>query len=146
MSGSSVDAEDRVWFFRKGPDPVQVYTADGDFVRSWGKGLFVNPHHLRIDYEGNIWVADFGLHVVQKFTPDGKLLKTLGVRGERVRDESHFDMPTDMAITPSGDIFVTDGYGGGSQRVVHLNKDGKVVKSFGGAGTKPDQFVPVSKQ
>jgi len=142
VSGLSVDAEDRVWFFRKGPDPVQVYTADGDFVRSWGKGLFDNPHHLRIDHEGHIWVADFGLHVVQKFTPEGKLLLTLGVRGERGRDETHFDMPTDMAITPSGDVFVTDGYGGGgSQRVVHLNKDGKFVKSFGGAGTKPGQFV-----
>src|SRR5262249_54289455 len=46
VSGMAVDAEDRVWFFRKGPDPVQVYTADGEFVRTWGKGMFENPHHL----------------------------------------------------------------------------------------------------
>src|SRR5262245_54343566 len=66
VSGLSVDAEDRVWFFRKGPDPVQVYAADGTFIRTWGRDRFLNPHHLRIDHEGNVWVADFGLHVVQK--------------------------------------------------------------------------------
>ena len=139
VSGLAVDAQDQVWFFRKGPDPVQVYTAGGDFVRTWGKDMFVNPHHLRIDHEGNVWVADFGLHVVQKFTPDGQLLMALGVRGEKGEDEAHFNMPTDMAITPAGDIFVTDGYG--NRRVVHFTKEGKFVKAFGTAGTTPGQFV-----
>lgn len=141
VSGLAVDAKDQVWFFRRGPDPVQVYTAEGDFVRTWGKDQFINPHHLRIDHEGNIWVVDFGLHIVQKFTPEGELLMTLGVRGEKATDETHFNMPTDVAITKSGDIFVTDGYGrGGTQRVVHLTKDGKFVKAFGSAGPKPGQF------
>lgn len=139
VSGLAVDAKDNVWFFRKGPDPVQVYTADGDFVRSWGKGLFENPHHLRIDHEGNIWVADFGLHIVQKFTPEGKELMTLGVRGEKGNDAQHFNMPTDMAITPTGDIFVTDGYG--NRRVVHFDKKGTFIKAFGEEGPKPGQFV-----
>jgi len=139
VSGLAVDAEDRIWFFRKGPDPVQVYTADGDFVRTWGKGMFESPHHLRIDREGHVWVADFGLHVVQKFTPEGELLLTLGVRGEKGSDEKHFNMPTDMAITRSGDVFVTDGYG--NRRVVHFTKEGKFLKAFGAAGPKPGQFV-----
>jgi hypothetical protein len=86
VSGLVIGSKDQVWFFRKGPDPVQVYTADGKFVRSWGKGLFSNPHHLRIGPAGNVWVADFGLHVVQKFTPEGKLLQTLGIRGEEGDD------------------------------------------------------------
>jgi len=142
VSGMAIDAEDQVWFFRKGPDPVQVYTAEGDFVRTWGKDQFINPHHLRIDHEGNVWVADFGQHIVQKYTPEGEHLMTLGVRGEKGTDETHFNMPTDMAITKSGDIFVTDGYGGGgTQRVVHFTKDGTFVKSFGSAGTTPGQFV-----
>ena len=132
VSGLAVDDQDQVWFFRKGPDPVQVYTADGDFVRTWGKDQFINPHHLRIDHDGNIWVADFGLHIVQKFSPEGEELMTLGIRGEKGTDERHFNMPTDMAITKSGDIFVTDGYGrGGTQRVVHFTKDGGFVKAFG---------------
>jgi len=139
VSGLAVDGEDRVWFFRQGPDPVQCYTAAGEFVRTWGRDQFVNPHQLRIDPEGNIWVADFGLHIVQKYTPEGQLLMTLGVRGEKGQDDRHFNMPTDMAITKSGDIFVTDGYG--NRRVAHFDKNGKYLKTFGEAGPKPGQFV-----
>lgn len=111
VSGLAVDAKDQVWFFQKGPDPVQVYTADGVFVRTWGRDQFVQPHHLRIGPKGNVWLADFGLHVVQEFTPEGKLLRTIGVRGEQGEDETHLNKPTDMAITAAGDIFITDGYG-----------------------------------
>jgi len=139
VSGLAIDDKDQVWFFKKGDDPVQVYTTDGKFVRSWGKDMFVQPHHLRIDHEGNIWVADFGQHIVQKFTPEGKLLQTLGVKGEEGKDETHFNKPTDMAITPAGDIFITDGYG--NRRVVHFDKDGKYVKEWGGYGTEPGKFV-----
>ncbi len=139
VSGLAVDAQDNVWFFRKGPDPVQVYTADGAFVRTWGQGVFVDPHQLRIDREGNVWVADFGQHIVQKYTPEGKLLMTLGTPGESGDDESHFFRPTDMAIAPAGDIFVTDGYG--NRRVVHFNEQGRYLKSWGTYGSKPGQFV-----
>ena len=139
VSGLAIDKEDRVWFFRKGPDPVQVYTADGDFVRTWGKGMFENPHQLRIDHEGNVWVADFGSHVVIKFDQEGKVLLTLGTKGEKGEDATHFNMPTDMAITPTGEIFVTDGYG--NRRVVHFGADGKFIKAFGTAGPGPGQFV-----
>ncbi len=139
VSGLAIDDKEQVWIFKKGADPVQVYTADGKFVQSWGQGMFDNPHQLRIDHEGNIWVADFGLHVVQKFTPEGRLLLTLGVRGEKGKDETHFNMPTDMAITPNGDIFVTDGYG--NRRVVHFDKNGKYIKEWGGYGTEPGKFV-----
>lgn len=138
VSGLAIDDKDQVWFFKKGPDPVQVYAADGTFVRTWGKDMFVNPHQLRI-HEGNIWVTDFGQHIVQKFTPEGELLQTLGVRGESGQDETHFFRPTDMAITESGDIFVTDGYG--NRRVVHLDKDGKFINAWGEYGSKPGQFV-----
>lgn len=139
VSGLAIDSQDQVWFFRKGPDPVQCYTADGKFVRTWGKGDFSSPHHLRIDNEGNIWVADFGLHIVQKYTPEGKLLMTLGEKGKKGEDDSHFNMPTDMAITPSGDIFVSDGYG--NRRIVHFDKQGKFIKTFGQAGPAGGQFV-----
>ena len=139
VSGLAIDSKDQVWFFRKGLDPVQVYTTDGRFVHSWGKGRFVNPHHLRIDHEGNIWLADFGLHIVQKYTPQGKLLMTLGVKGEKGNDERHFNMPTDMAIARSGDIFVTDGYG--NRRIVHFNREGKFIKAWGEYGSKPGQFI-----
>ncbi len=121
VSGLAVDNKNQVWFFRRGSNPIQVYAADGTFVRTWGEDQFITPHHLRIDHEGHIWVTDLGLHVVQKFTPEGDLLLTLGVRGEKGEDEMHFNMPTDVAITKSGDIFVTDGYG--NRRIVHFDKN-----------------------
>jgi 6-bladed beta-propeller/NHL repeat len=139
VSGIAIDNKNQVWVFNRGEDPVQVYTTDGEFVRTWGKGDFSNPHQIRIGPAGNVWVADFGLHTVQKFTPQGELLMTLGVRGEKGDDETHFNMPTDMAVTPAGDIFVTDGYG--NRRVVHFDKDGRFVKSWGEYGSGPGQFV-----
>lgn len=139
VSGMAIDAKQQIWLFKKGPNPVQVYTADGQFVRTWGKGQFVDPHQLRIDHEGNIWLADFGQHVVQKYTPDGELLLMLGTRGESGQDNSHFNRPTDVAVTPSGDIFITDGYG--NRRIVHFDKDGNFIKTWGEYGSEPGQFV-----
>jgi hypothetical protein len=139
VSGLAIDDKEQIWLFTKGPDPVQVYTADGKFVRTWGKESFVDPHHLRIDRAGNIWVADFGQHIVQKYTPEGKLLLTLGTRGQSGEDATHFKGPTDMAITPEGDVFVSDGYG--NRRIVHFDKQGKFVKAWGTYGSKPGQFV-----
>jgi len=139
VSGLAIDKDDNVWFFRKGPDPVQVYAADGTFIRSWGKGEFDSPHQMRIDHEGNIWLADFGQHVIEKYTPEGKRLMTLGTRGESGDDETHFFRPTDMAITPTGDIFVTDGYG--NRRIVHFDKAGNFIKQWGEYGTTPGKFV-----
>lgn len=139
VSGIAIDANEHIWMFRKGPDPIQVYATDGTFVRTWGKALFVDPHQLRIDADGNVWVADFGQHIVQKFTPEGELLLTLGVRGESGEDESHFYRPTDMIVAPSGDVFVTDGYG--NRRIVHLDKDGNFIKAWGSFGSEPGQFV-----
>ena len=139
VSGLAVDKHDQVWLFRKSDDPVQVYTAEGDFVRTWGKGQFSQPHQLRIDHDGNIWVADFGLHIVQKFTPEGQLLQTLGVRGEAGEDQTHFNMPTDMAVASNGDVFVTDGYG--NRRIVHFDKEGNFIKAWGGSGSGAGKFV-----
>jgi len=139
VSGMALDKDENIWLFNKGEDPVQVYRPDGTFVKTWGKGMFDQPHQLRIDHEGNVWVADFGHHIVQKFDPDGKLLLTIGVRDESGNDESHFYRPTDMAIAPNGDVFVTDGYG--NRRVVHLDKEGNFIKQWGVYGSEPGQFV-----
>ncbi|MDA0833431.1 MAG: peptidyl-alpha-hydroxyglycine alpha-amidating lyase family protein [Planctomycetota bacterium] len=139
VAGIAVDADDNIWVLQRGDDPIQIYRPDGTFVRTWGKGMFIGPHQLRIDREGNVWVADFRAHVIQKFTPEGELLLTLGTREQSGEDESHFYRPTDMAITPAGDIFVTDGYG--NRRVVHFDKTGKFIKTWGKYGTKPGEFV-----
>ncbi|MEZ6045201.1 MAG: peptidyl-alpha-hydroxyglycine alpha-amidating lyase family protein [Planctomycetaceae bacterium] len=139
VSGMALDKEGNIWLFNKGEDPVQCYQPDGTFVRTWGKGDFQDPHHIRIDHEGSIWVADFGLHLVQKYTPDGELLFQLGEKGVSGEDQTHFNRPTDMVISPAGDIFVTDGYG--NRRVVHFDSEGKFVKAWGTYGTGRGQFV-----
>ena len=104
----AVDAQDRVYLFTRANPPVQVFDADGNFVRSWGQDLFKSAHHIKIDSEGNVWLADIGLHIVRKCSPDGKLLLTLGTPGVEGCDEKRLNMPTDMAITPAGDVFVAD--------------------------------------
>lgn len=139
VSGLAIDKDDQVWVCRKATNPVRVYRADGTFVRSFGGDDFVQPHHLRIDPDGNIWVADFGRHILQKFAPKGQLMMTLGVEGESGEDETHFNKPTDIAIAKDGDLFVTDGYG--NRRIVHLDKNGRFIKAWGNYGSGPGQFI-----
>ncbi len=139
VAGMAVDGDDNIWVLQRGENPIQIYKPDGTFVRTWGKGMFIGPHQLRIDPEGNVWVADFRAHVIQKFTPEGELLLTLGTREQPGEDESHFYRPTDMTFTPTGDIFITDGYG--NRRVVHFDKQGKFIKAWGKYGVKPGEFV-----
>jgi streptogramin lyase len=138
VSGIAVDRKDQVYVYTRGTPPVQVYDAAGNFIRSWGEDTIKSAHHIKIDPEGNVWTADIGYHTVQKFTPEGKLLLTLGTKGVPGRDASHFNMPTDMAITRTGDIFVSDGYG--NARIAHFDKAGKFIKEWGELGSKPGQF------
>jgi hypothetical protein len=138
VSGIAVDAKDQVYVFTRGTPPIQVYDTNGKYLRGWGQDVVKSAHHVKIDHEGNVWASDIGYHVVHKFTPEGKLLMTLGTKDKPGRDPTHFDKPTDVAVTPSGDIFVADGYG--NARVVHFDKNGKYVKEWGELGSKPGQF------
>lgn len=138
MPGITVDAKDNVYIFTRAQPPVQVYDPSGKYLRGWGGKNVKSAHHIRVDPEGNIWIADVGNHVVEKYTPDGKLLMTLGTKGKAGRDEKHFNRPTDMAITPSGDIYISDGYG--NARVVHCDGTGKFINTWGELGALPGQF------
>ncbi|MFG0263404.1 MAG: peptidyl-alpha-hydroxyglycine alpha-amidating lyase family protein [Novipirellula sp. JB048] len=134
----AVDQHDHVYVFTRAKPPIQVYTTDGKLVRSWGEDTIESAHHLKIDDEGNVWVADIGLHVIRKFSPEGKVLLTIGTPGVSGDDQTHLDKPTDMAIAANGDVFVSDGYG--NNRVVHFDAKGNFIKAWGSLGTGPDQF------
>lgn len=138
VPGIAVDRQDNVWVFTRTNNPVQVYSADGKFIRAWGDGVISNAHHLKIDRAGNIWLSDVGLHVVRKFSPEGKVLQTFGVPGEKGEDTQRLNMPTDVALAPSGDVFISDGYG--NNRVVHFDKSGKFIRAWGTLGTGPQHF------
>jgi sugar lactone lactonase YvrE len=138
MSGVAVDAQDDVWVLARSNPPVRVYKPNGRFTRAWGTGLLDTPHQLKLDRQGNVWLVDSGNHVVLRCTAEGKVTRTLGTRGEAGCDERHFNRPADVVITPEGDVFVADGYG--NSRVVHFDKNGIFVKSWGRLGTEPGEF------
>jgi len=141
--GIAVNGKDEIFAFTRGTPPVQVYDASGKFLRSWGEGLFKIAHSIKTDAEGNLWIGDIGLHTIQKYSPDGKLLLTLGTPGKPGCDSTHFNMPTDAIVAPNGDIFVTDGYV--NARVVHFDRTGKYLKDWGKLGSRPGEFsVPHS--
>lgn len=136
--GVAVDKQDQIWIFTRAKPPVQVYRPDGKLVRTWGSDLVANAHQIKFDRDGNVWLVDVTKHVVMQCTPEGKLLRTLGTPGESGCDERHFYKPTDVAITPDGQLFISDGYG--NARIVHFDRQGKFVKAWGKLGTAPGEF------
>jgi sugar lactone lactonase YvrE len=138
MAGIAVGRNDEIWTFNRGKTPVQVFSADGRLLRSWGEGQFREPHQVRIDRQGNVWLVDSGLNCVRKYTSEGKLLLTLGTPGEPGEDSTHMNRPTDVAVTSEGELFVTDGYG--NNRIVHFDKAGQFVAAWGSVGTEPGQI------
>jgi DNA-binding beta-propeller fold protein YncE len=139
MPGITLDSRDQVYIFTRSRPAVQVYKTDGTFVRAWDSGDSSGAHYIRIDPEGNVWTANIVDHVVRKHSPEGKLLLTLGEPSVAGADQGHFDKPTDMVVLPSGEIFVTDGYG--NRRVVHFDANGRYVKEWGQEGNEPGQFA-----
>ncbi len=137
-SAIAIDSHDHVYLFTRAKPPVQVYDAAGRLLRAWDHPLIRLAHGLRLDCKGHVWVTDVANHVVIEFTPEGKLLRTLGTPGVPGEDRTHFNRPTDVAISPSGDVFVTDGYG--NNRVVHFDRHGKFVKAWGRMGIGPGEF------
>ena len=133
--------------------PILKFDASGNLVKSFGAGLFVRPHGIHIDAEGNVWVTDGegpdGVdptrdgkgHQVFKFSPDGELLMTLGTAGVAGDGPDEFNKPSAVVVAPNGDIFVGDGHGGDSNaRIVKFSKDGTFIKTWGKPGTAPGDF------
>ena len=121
--------------------PILKYNAAGKLLASWGTKMFIFPHGATVDRDGNLWVTDArgenGIgHQVFKFSPDGKVLMTLGQAGVSGSTPDLFDQPTDVLVAPSGDIFVTDSHRNGkNNRVVRFTKDGKYIKEWGKKGS-----------
>ena len=95
-------------------------------------------HSVRVDPQGNIWVVDAAGHVIYKLNPEGKEIMRLGTKGTSGTSSTTFTLPTDIAFAPSGDLYVTDGYG--SARVVKFTRDGKYILQWGTRGAGPGQF------
>ena len=127
--------------------PILKFDQSGTLVKSFGGGMFVFPHGIAVDKDGNIWVTDGQGrdgkgHQVFKFSPDGEVLMTLGKAGVAGDGPDTFNQPDDVAIAPNGDIFVSDGHtpAMGNARVMKFAKDGKFIKQWGKHGSGPGEF------
>jgi hypothetical protein len=144
-------AQKRGWE-RRWHHSIIVVDRDGKLVQEWAQWekLFGQqpcgrgPHKIKMspyDPEKHVWLIDDQLHVIYKFTYDGKLVMTLGTLGRRGRDGGKaFDRPTDIAWLPDGTFFVSDGYGG--TRVAKFAKDGTFLKDWGGPPKDPSNPGP----
>jgi DNA-binding beta-propeller fold protein YncE len=127
-------------------DPILKFDANGKLVKSFGGGMFVFPHGIFVDRQGNVWVTDgqgrgSQGHQVIKFSPNGRELMRLGAAGVAGNNPYNFNMPSDVLVAPNGDIFVADGHGGESNnRIVKFDKNGKYIKEWGYKGSAPGQF------
>ena len=140
----------------KNVETIFKFDPKGNIVKRFGRGLFVWPHGLFVDKEGNVWVTDAASqpavdmaakggvkagHQVFKFSPDGKILMKFGEAGVRGSDQNHFTSPSSVAVAANGDIFIADGHEvNGNNRVVKLSKDGKFIKAWGKTGYGPGEF------
>ena len=95
-------------------------------------------HSVRVDPDGNVWAVDATGHVVYKMNPQGKVIMRLGQQGVSGIGPNNFNLPTDVAFAPNGDVYVSDGYG--NPRVVKYSRDGKYLLQWGSRGTGPGQF------
>jgi DNA-binding beta-propeller fold protein YncE len=141
-TGVDVDSKDNVYVFHRNDEmPIMAFDKNGTFIRAWGKGMFQTTHFLKTDRDGNVWVTDRGAMTAHKFSPDGKPLLTIGVKGMKGDNESkeYYNGMADLVVAKNGDIFIADGEGPNT-RVVKLSKDGKFIKWWGGKGTAPGQF------
>ena len=121
--------------------PILKYNATGKLLASFGQGMLIFPHGGTVDRDGNLWMTDAGSaagkgHQAIKFSPDGKVLLTLGKAGVSGSGPDLFDQPTDVVEAPNGDLFVTDSHRNGkNNRVMHFTRDGKFIKEWGTKGT-----------
>ena len=140
VASVATDSRDRIYVFNRGAHPMIVLDRDGNFITSWGEGLFQRAHGLHIDAEDCLYCTDDGDHTVRKCTTDGKVLLTIGIPGKPAPFMSGepFHRCTHTALSPKGEIYVSDGYG---NACVHkFTPDGKHLMTWGESGSDPGQF------
>jgi sugar lactone lactonase YvrE len=147
-------------------DPIVKLDPSGKTVASFGAGQIIWPHGMDVDRQGNVWIADARAaskdelskfpnaagkgHTVIKFSPQGKVLLTLGTPGQAGNPPTHFTEPNDVLVAPDGSIFVGESHNaqfedkpGGPNAIGRISKfapDGKFIKSWGAWGFGNSEF------
>jgi DNA-binding beta-propeller fold protein YncE len=149
--GVGVDAQDNVYLFTRRQSRVLVYSREGAFLHAWGEDLFTTrTHGLTVGPDNRVYCVDEGNHCIYVFTPTGDLLLTIGTPGvaaetgydgrtlESIRGGPPFNRPTNLAVAPSGELYVTDGYG--NCKVHRFAATGDLIQSWGEAGSGAGRF------
>ena len=149
--GTATDSRDRVYVFNRGGHPIIIFEPDGTFVKTWGEGEFTRPHGISVGPDDVLYLSDDSDHTVRKYTPDGERLLTLGTSGQPsdtgvsnadyrtiTQGKGPFNLPTNLALSSDGEMYVTDGYG--NARVHKFTPDGTLLFSWGEPGDGPGQF------
>ena len=143
-------------------NPVHKFDETGTEIRSFGGAMFVWPHGIHVDREGNVWVADSRApsaddldkfpaekdkgSVVVKFSPEGKVLMTLGKPGVRGNPPEALTDPTDLVTDPgNGDVYVAESHTDVTApnlvgRISVFDRNGKFLRTIGKTGTGPGEF------
>ena len=144
-SGVAINSKGNIFVLSRGPNPLMEFDPAGKFIRGFGDGFFDRPHGLRIDAQDNIWTTDVASHVVYKMSPQGRIQLVLGNKG--AAGEFHpyghlrlLNEPNDVAVAPSGEIYVVQGHGRAEPRVLKFDRDGNFIKAWGKKGKGPGEF------
>ena len=145
-------------------DPIFKFDRNtGEVLANFGGGVMVTPHGIHVDADGNVWVTDFvgneaGTkgHQVHKFSPDGKLLMSLGTPGQAGSGPNQFNQPNDVITGPDGSIYVSDGHSGqgmitnqameegraagATARIIKFAPDGTRIREWGQIGVRHGEF------
>ena len=142
-------------------NPIHHFDESGKEIRSFGGGMFVWPHGIHVDRDGNVWVADARVprpeelqqfpdekdkgSVVVKFSPQGEVLLVLGTFGVEGNPPDALTDPTDVVTDSNGDIYVAESHMNVEDpnlvgRISVFDKTGKFLRTIGKTGTGPGEF------
>lgn len=151
VSSIATDSQDRVYVFNRSPRPVAVFDREGQFLHSWGEGMLSRAHGIYIDAHDMVYCVDDLGHTVSKFTSDGELLFRIGTPGKPSDTGATsidyrtikyvgppFNFPTNLAVAPTGELYVADGYG--NTRIHKFSETGELIFSWGAPGSGPGEF------
>jgi DNA-binding beta-propeller fold protein YncE len=143
-------------------NPIHHFDEAGREIKSFGSGMFVWPHGIHVDRNGNIWVTDARTatsddlarypdargkgSVVVKFDTEGKVLMTLGTPGVRGDPPAALAEPTAVITDPAnGDVYVAESHMDVTDphligRISVFDKNGKFLRTIGKAGVGAGEF------